>query len=119
MPSATIIHAACFAVGAAVGAGAVAAVGISKHRAPPLAHPTDPRSVVKFGPSGLPDLAATAQQLPGTVLKYGNPGMSCQVDSLGCTMNYYMLPLQDPSRTCLYERHMSQPTTGDLGIPRG
>ncbi|KLO12004.1 hypothetical protein SCHPADRAFT_876044 [Schizopora paradoxa] len=80
MPSTTLIHAACFAVGAAVGAGAVAAVGISKHRAPPLAQPTgispgrDARAIVKSGPSGLPDFAELAQQHPGTVLKYGNPG---------------------------------------------
>lgn len=80
MPSATLIHAACFAVGAAVGAGAVAAVGMNR-RAPNaqaqsagVQHVGDPRSIVKFGPSGLPDLAATAQQIPGTVLKYGNPG---------------------------------------------
>lgn len=78
MPNATLIHAACFAVGAAVGAGAVAAVGISRRPQPAQAigvpPVTDPRSIVKFGSTGLPELAATALQIPGTVLKYGNPG---------------------------------------------
>ncbi len=68
MPSTKLIHAACFAVGAAVGAGTVAAVGMSRR---PQTAAVGTQPVVKFGPSGLPDFAATAQQIPGTVLKYG------------------------------------------------
>ena len=118
MPSATLIHAACFAVGAAVGAGAVAAVGISKQRAPPLAQPTgipppgrDTRAIVKSGPAGLPDLVELAQQHPGAVLKYGNPGMSRYVFCFAGVVS--LTSLQVLFQICLYGRRMSLPMTGD------
>ena len=88
MPGATVIHAACFAVGAIVGGGTVAAVSLSRQRQPvPVPVPSKPGSttaVVAPGPppspliqvesKGLTDLTRTAEKLPGTVLKYGNPG---------------------------------------------
>ncbi|KAH8108448.1 hypothetical protein DFH11DRAFT_1632900 [Phellopilus nigrolimitatus] len=88
MPSASIVHAACFAIGAIAGGGAVAAVGLSrsKHQSASAAPSTSagtsvgivpvqtPSPALQVGKNGLPDLATIAGQLPGTVLKYGNPG---------------------------------------------
>ncbi|KAL5490076.1 NUC1 [Sanghuangporus weigelae] len=86
MPGATIAHAAFFAVGAIVGGGTVAAVAVSRQRQPvPVpSRPGSTSAVVAPGPppsplvqvesKGIIDLAKTAEKLPGTVLKYGNPG---------------------------------------------
>ncbi|THH04821.1 hypothetical protein EW145_g5244 [Phellinidium pouzarii] len=84
MPNATLVHAACFAIGAAVGGGTVAAIGLSRKRTvPPQASastsavlvPAQPPSpMLQIGANGMPDLARSAGQFPGTVLKYGNPG---------------------------------------------
>ena len=72
MPTAALVHAAFFAVGAAVGAGTVAAVGL--RRQIPSQPITDSHPIVKVSPTGVADLALTSKQPPGTVLKYGNPG---------------------------------------------
>lgn len=88
MPGTTFVHAACFAVGAIIGGGTVAAVGLSRK------HQTSRASSVPAVPSGgtavvtsvqsptiesgstrLYDLAKTMENVPGgPVLKYGNPG---------------------------------------------
>ena len=86
MPGATIVHAVSFAVGAIVGGGTVAAVTLSRQRQQPAPTPSRPSTSAVVAPSpppaplvqveskGLTDLANTAKSLPGTVLKYGNPG---------------------------------------------
>lgn len=85
MPSSSIIRAACFAVGALVGGGAVAALQQKRQSPVPIPAQTSttlssstpsPSSapVVKTGPNGLPDLAKTLTQTSDAVLRYGNPG---------------------------------------------
>lgn len=81
MPSTTLVHAACFALGAAVGGG-IAAASLSRKRdavAPPIPvtlarTPAGP--VVELNKGGQLDVARTAENLTlaGGVLKYGNPG---------------------------------------------
>ena len=75
MASSTVIHAACFAVGALVGGGIVTAIGTSKRPIPPLP-PAPAAPIVDVAPTG-----STRISTPGTlvkvdtpVLKYGNPG---------------------------------------------
>ena len=89
MPSTTLVHAACFAIGAVVGGGAVAAVGLSrKHQLPtnvtstPVQQPSlSPvpiqrhTPVLQVSPSGQLDITKSVVQVPGAVLKYGHPGM--------------------------------------------
>ncbi|KAI5124061.1 hypothetical protein M0805_003888 [Coniferiporia weirii] len=70
MHSATFVHAACFAIGAVVGGGTVAAVGLSQKRAVPVPPPAG--TGVAPG-TALAPVRASAQ-LPSPVLKYGNPG---------------------------------------------
>ncbi|TDL27229.1 hypothetical protein BD410DRAFT_894385 [Rickenella mellea] len=81
MPSATIIHAAFFAVGAAVGAGTIAALGPRKKReikissggsAAVASSSTSP--ILNIGPTGAPTVSQGVALVPSAVLKYGNPG---------------------------------------------
>ena len=82
MPSATLVHAACFAIGAAVGGG-IAAASLSRKRdivvpsAPSVSSRNAAQPVVELSKSGQLDIARTAQNLAlsGDVLKYGNPGV--------------------------------------------
>lgn len=82
MPSATLVHAACFAIGAAVGGG-IAAASLSRKRdviAPPVPAVSSrsvTQPVVELSKSGQLDIARAAQNLAlsGDVLKYGNPGV--------------------------------------------
>jgi hypothetical protein len=77
MPTSSIIHAACFALGAAVGGGTVLAINASKKREA-LAQVSSPKvpnlPIVEVGVSGVPHLSAGAATAVGPVLKYGNPG---------------------------------------------
>ena len=81
MPSASVIHAACFALGAAVGGG-IAAASLSRKRdvivplVPSTSAPSTARPVVELSRAGQLDVARTAENLAlaGGVLKYGNPG---------------------------------------------
>ena len=75
MPATSIVRAAFFALGAAVGGGTVAAINASKKREDlrPSASATQPNlPLVEVGVTGLSAGAATAA---GPVLKHGNPGM--------------------------------------------
>jgi endonuclease G len=71
MPASSIIHAACFAVGAAVGGGAVAALHASRKKE---ALRTTAQANPEVGVTGDPRLYAGAATAVGPVLKYGNPG---------------------------------------------
>jgi hypothetical protein len=86
MPSSSIVHAACFAVGAVVGGGTVAALtsrksGISSPPSYPQAPPVPSSSisglakgdgaVMQIGKSGQVNFAGAGA---GAVLKYGHPG---------------------------------------------
>lgn len=88
MPSSSIIHAACFAVGAIVGGGTVAALSQKRQTpvppipaqnstivTPSVPAPTQSTApVVKTNSSGYPDLTKTLAETPNAVLRYGNPG---------------------------------------------
>lgn len=72
MPSAAVVHAACFAVGAVVGGGVAAVVSARGSTRPGLTVPP----IVEIGPTGdakLPN-AAVSGALVSPVLKYGHPG---------------------------------------------
>ena len=77
MPASSIIHAACFALGAAVGGGAIVAINASKKREA-LAQASSQKGpnlpIVEVGVTGDPRLSAGAATAVGPVLKYGNPG---------------------------------------------
>ena len=87
--SSNMIRAACFALGVAVGGGAVAVGMTSRKRTlePVPAGAYEPGtsigkgSIVKSTPLGLPDFAKTAETVTGSVLKYGNPGALCRIYS--------------------------------------
>jgi endonuclease G len=78
MPSAAIIHAACFAVGAVVGGGVVTAVASRKRQIPitTSANTSVAPPIIEMGQSGGAQLsnAVTASALSSPVLKYGHPG---------------------------------------------
>ena len=76
MPSSALVHAACFAVGAIVGGGAVAAASLSRKRDTTIPAVTKSTPVVELGRGGNLDIAKTAQNLVEAegILKYGNPG---------------------------------------------
>ncbi|KAH7909141.1 hypothetical protein BJ138DRAFT_1067560 [Hygrophoropsis aurantiaca] len=73
MPNSAIIHAACFAVGAVVGGSVIA---VTTRRQIPLPPTTDTKTVIELGPGGTAKFlgSSAANELGGTVLKYGNPG---------------------------------------------
>ncbi|KAI9509960.1 hypothetical protein F5148DRAFT_977512 [Russula earlei] len=78
MPALSITRAAFFALGAAVGGGAVAALNASKKKDAPSS-PETPASpaklpIVHVGVTGDPRFSAGAATAVGPVLKYGNPG---------------------------------------------
>jgi len=77
MPSSSIVHAAVFAVGAAIGAGTAVAVTRRRQSQPVVSVvPSTPSSVVEVErmnhPGGLDSKAVFSNE----VLKYGNPGMT-------------------------------------------
>jgi len=82
MPTSSLARAAFFALGAAVGGGAVAALNASKKKEASTAGSTEvtslkvPRNlpVVEVGVAGDPRFSAGAVTAVGPVLKYGNPG---------------------------------------------
>ncbi|KAH9030707.1 hypothetical protein EDB85DRAFT_1420036 [Lactarius pseudohatsudake] len=80
MPTTTLLRATFFALGAAVGGGAVAVLNASKKKEA-VALPGVPSSptqvrppLVEVGVTGDPRIAAPATTAIGPVLKYGNPG---------------------------------------------
>ncbi|KAH9997543.1 hypothetical protein BJV77DRAFT_960078 [Russula vinacea] len=74
MPASSIIHAACFAVGAAVGGGAVAALHASRKKEALRTTAQASNALAEVGVTGDPRLSAGAATAVGPVLKYGNPG---------------------------------------------
>ena len=88
MPASSIIHAAFFALGAAVGGGTVVAISASRRKealvratasTTQAQPPTGNGPLVDVGVTGNPRLSqatgASAALAVGPVLKYGNPGM--------------------------------------------
>jgi endonuclease G len=74
MPASSIIRAAFFALGAAVGGGAVVAISASKRKE--ASRTTAPNlPLAEVGVTGDPRLSAGVATAVGPVLKYGNPGM--------------------------------------------
>ena len=76
MPTSTLLRATFFALGAAVGGGAVAVLNSSKKKeavALPNATQVGP-PLVEVGVTGDPRFSARATTAVGPVLKYGNPG---------------------------------------------
>jgi len=86
----SITRAAFFALGAALGGGAVAALHASKKKdAPSSTGQTPNLPVVEMGVTGDPRFSAGAATAVGPVLKYGNPGTSptfgsCQAKIIIC-----------------------------------
>ena len=82
MPTSSLVRAAFFALGAAVGGGAVAALNVSKKKEAATTGSTEvtslkvPRNtpLVEVGVAGDPRFSAGAATAVGPVLKYGNPG---------------------------------------------
>ena len=87
MPTSSLVRAAFFALGAAVGGGAVAALNASKKKeAPSLSTSVEPAvtalripklpnvPVVDVGVAGEPRFSAGVATAGGPLLKYGNPG---------------------------------------------
>ncbi|KAF7800258.1 hypothetical protein EIP86_011505 [Pleurotus ostreatoroseus] len=79
MSSTTILHAACFAVGALVGGGIATAVSSGKRTvpSPPVAPAAaTPGPIVEVGTSGVTRLATpgTLVKVDSAILKHGNPG---------------------------------------------
>jgi endonuclease G len=88
MPASSIIHAAFFALGAAVGGSTVVAINASRKKETlvratastfQVLPPTGNGPLVEVGVTGNPRLSQAARASPalaiGPVLKYGNPGM--------------------------------------------
>jgi endonuclease G, mitochondrial len=93
MPSAAMLHAACFAAGAVVGGGLVTVVSSKKRQIPVSFIPAvDSRKsgviippIVEVGMNGdarITNAAAIAFASP--VLKYGNPGMGLKIFAWVC-----------------------------------
>jgi endonuclease G len=77
MPASSLARAAFFALGAAVGGGAVAAFNASNKKEAPSSPPAitaRSKAVVEVGATGDPRFSAGAATAAGLVLKYGNPG---------------------------------------------
>lgn len=95
MPASSVIHAACFALGAVVGGGTIVAINASRRKealvrstaSTTQALPPGNGSLVEVGVTGQPRLSqAAGAALAGPVLKYGNPGMK---DTLMTTIFVY------------------------------
>ncbi|GJE86802.1 DNA/RNA non-specific endonuclease [Phanerochaete sordida] len=81
MPSSTILHAACFAVGAIVGGGVATALSRSNAPQRPVAVPVPTsesvrQPIVQVHPTGMPQLSqpGTLVKAESQLLKYGHPG---------------------------------------------
>lgn len=122
MPSASVIHAASFAVGAVVGAGTVALASLQKRQpaAPAAAGPSSmtkpiaPKApiqapVMQMGQHGNLDL--TASPGAGMILKYGHPG-EISMSSAGSIIRLMVFMRKDLCRISSYGKHMSLLMTG-------
>ncbi|KAH9079243.1 hypothetical protein EDB83DRAFT_2624038 [Lactarius deliciosus] len=74
MPTTTLLRATFFALGAAVGGGAVAVLNASKKREAVILPGVPPSPTQRLVVTGDPRIAAPATTAIGPVLKYGNPG---------------------------------------------
>lgn len=76
MASSTILHAACFAVGALVGGGIATAVSNQKRPIPPPPSPSRSQPIVEVAPTGTTRITtpSTLVTIDSPVLKHGNPG---------------------------------------------
>jgi hypothetical protein len=122
MPASSLARAAFFALGAAVGGGAVAAFNASnKEEAPssPPAVTARSKAVVEVGATGDPRFSAGAATAAGLVLKYGNPGKHAMA-GLWIPSHYWgSLSPQAPFPTNLRAARMRQRMTVACGILLG
>ena len=101
MPTSSIIHAALFALGAAVGGGTVLAINASRKKEalvratvgttqalPPTGNLNGPLVEVTGSPRLSQATGAVAALAAGPVLKYGNPGMYDTLISIISVINY-------------------------------
>ena len=124
MPTSTLLRATFFALGAAVGGGAVAVLNASKKRetvalpgVPPS--PTQVRPpLVEVGVTGDPRFSALATTAVGPVLKYGNPGMRTPVGPRlvppsSLTLRPFVGPISDQlvrqAYVAAYDRRLRHP----------
>ena len=101
MSTSTLLRATFFALGAAVGGGAVAVLNASKKKEAPSATQVSP-PLVEVGITGDPRFSARATTAVGPVLKYGNPGMrtpvsSCLVTHTSTVRRSHPRPTRAPS----------------------
>jgi hypothetical protein len=104
MPTSTLIRATFFALGAAVGGGAVAVLNASKKGGTPSTSltsqaidTTSKAPLIELGVTGDARFSAGAPTTVGTVLKYGNPGTHPRTAfvfplSLGASLGILYLP---------------------------
>ena len=130
MPTPSLARAAFFALGAAIGGGAVAALNASKKKEVATAGSTEvtslkvPRNlpVVEVGVAGDPRFSAGAVTAVGPVLKYGNPGMHVTAPDLHAHTHSYhrgFVVAQAPFPTNLCARRMWRRMTVACGILLG
>jgi len=93
MPASSLVRATFFALGAAVGGGAVAALNASKKREAADAGLKVP--VVDVDVAGDPRFSAGAVTALGPVLKYGNPGTPATAPHLHTDTQTHTLTIED------------------------
>ena len=128
MPTSSLARAAFFALGAAVGGGAVAVLSASKKEKAVALGSTEttsskvPRNfpVVDVGIAGDPRFSAGAAAAVGPVLKYGNPGTYATTPDLH-THSYHpeLLVAQAPFPTNLCAKRMWRRMIVACDIPLG
>lgn len=74
MPSSPIVHAAVFAIGAAIGVGTALTVTRRRQLAPPVSPTVSLSPSVELKKTGIPGLLEANNVAGGDVLQYGNPG---------------------------------------------
>ncbi len=84
MPASVVVHAAFFAVGAALGAGVAAALVTSRREQPVSAAASAGSPIIQVQSSGRFGSGAfkIQSESPGDILRYGNPGLAVPVLSL-------------------------------------
>jgi hypothetical protein len=118
MPTSTFIRATFFALGAALGGGAVAVLNASKKRETPSTSTTSSKPPIDVGVTGDIRFSAGATTAVGPILKYGNPGTQHHVLALS-EYHYYCNPLQAPFPTNSYAKRMWPHMTVECGILHG
>ncbi|EKM55745.1 uncharacterized protein PHACADRAFT_256597 [Phanerochaete carnosa HHB-10118-sp] len=108
MPSSTILHAACFAVGALVGGGVATAISRNNTAQRPVAVPVPAsesvkQPIVEVQPSGAPKLSTpgTLVKTDSQLLRYGHPGPVSDLLVRKAYVAAYDRRLRHPAWVCL------------------